>query len=98
MNQLNKLIEQYERENPGKKARKDIGHLITIYEDDFVLWLATRPTCGKEQRLFLDEVEKKGILGSVGGIIIKSKSDYKDPIVIEQSEFNADLSKVIKGE
>lgn len=102
MNELNKLIEQFAKEEDTPAFM--IHALIREVEDEkgtwlnkLLDWLATRPTCGKEQRLFLDEVEKKGILGSVGGIIIKSKSDYKDPIVIEQSEFNADLSKVIKG-
>jgi len=101
MNQLNKLIEQY----PGDQKEileyvKTLSWGQTSRERKlykFLKYFASRPTCGKEQRKFLDEVEKTGILGSVGGIIIKSKSDYKDLIVIEQSEFNADLSKVIKG-
>jgi len=84
MNQLNKLIELYERENPGKSAIVDIGHLITVYTDDFVLWLATRPTCGKEQRKFLDEVE-----------LVIYRSD--DTFVVLNQRFKTDLQKVIKG-
>jgi len=84
MNQLNKLIELYERENPGKSAIVDIGHLITVYTDDFVLWLASRPTCGKEQRKFLDEVE-----------LVIYRSD--DTFVVLNQRFKTDLQKVIKG-
>ena len=56
MNQLNKLIEQYETENPGKKAKPQY---MTSYDADFVEFFASRPTCGKEQRLFLDEIREK---------------------------------------
>jgi len=84
MNQLTKLIELYERENPGKSAIVDIGHLITVYTDDFVLWLASRPTCGKEQRKFLDEVE-----------LVIYRSD--DTFVVLNQRFKTDLQKVIKG-
>jgi len=84
MNQLNKLIQLYERENPGKSAIVDIGHLITVYTDDFVLWLASRPTCGKEQRKFLDEVE-----------LVIYRSD--DTFVVLNQRFKTDLQKVIKG-
>lgn len=59
MNQLNKLIEQYETENPDRKAGSfNIG--VFFGTPDFILWLASRPTCGKEQRKFLDEIEKYG--------------------------------------
>ena len=55
---LDKLIEQYESETTGNAiARKYDDNL---YSDDFVLWLANRPTCGLEQRKFLDEIELYG--------------------------------------
>ncbi len=112
MDQLNKLIKQYERENPGQKAKDSYYCLSTdkdieFYTDDFVLWLASRPTCGVEQRLFLDDIEKMSeyipprktydsmeISASIIG------SDDKDPYCYElwQCDFTADLSKVIKGE
>jgi hypothetical protein len=54
--ELTKLIEQYERET-GKKAKVGING-FEIFTTKFVLWLASRPTCGLEQRRFLDELEK----------------------------------------
>ena len=52
MNQLTKLIEQYEKKNPGKKARKSGKWSFAL---DFTIWqaneiekLASRPTCGEE--------------------------------------------------
>jgi len=40
MNQLTKLIQQYETENPGKKAYHDGEY--TGWADDFVEWLASK--------------------------------------------------------
>ena len=75
MNELNKLVQQYERET-GKKAKISLGLDFYQWSDGFVEWLVesfmnsfqhmgsqiksseSRPTCGKEQRKFLDEVEK----------------------------------------
>ena len=56
MNELNKLIQQYETENPGKKAKPQY---MTSYDAEFAEWLASRPTCGVEQRKFLDEIREK---------------------------------------
>lgn len=81
MNQLTKLIEQYETENPGKKAKPQY---MTSYDADFVEFLASRPTCGKEQRKFLDEVE-----------LVIYRSD--DTFVVLNQRFKTDLQKVIKG-
>jgi|JI10StandDraft_1071094.scaffolds.fasta_scaffold1643484_1 hypothetical protein len=97
MDQLNKLIKQYERENPGQKAKDSYYCLSTdkdieFYTDDFVLWLASRPTCGQEQRLFLDEVEKMEYMGNG---LVKDSTYY---LAVIEDQFEADLSKVIKGE
>lgn len=91
MNQLNKLIEQYERENPGKKAYSNLNNNTRLYHDEFVEWLASRPTCGKEQRKFLDEVEKLNIKE---GIVFDDDASS----ILYASDFEADLQKVIKGE
>jgi hypothetical protein len=109
MNELNKLIEQYERENPGKKARWEDNPLVqplslnqkpyfkqySGFTNDFVLWLASRPTCGIEQRKFLDEIEKgkyyKGIASNTGGILLPL-------LYIPQDSFESDLQKVTQGE
>ena len=85
MNEPNKLIEQYERENPGTKAKLDLGYGHYRWYDQFVLWLASRPTCGVEQRKFLDEVER----------LVYSSDDR---FFILQKLFKADLQKVIQGE
>ena len=69
MNQLTKLIEQYEKENPGQKAftrnyNKYGNEQPPTYNNEFVKWqaneiekLTSRPTCGEDQRKFLDEIE-----------------------------------------
>lgn len=48
MNQLTKLIEQYERENPGQKAKYIVTGLMYEQSEewatDFVLWLASKIT------------------------------------------------------
>ena len=82
MNQLNKLIQQYETENPGKKAKPQY---MTSYDADFVEFLASRPTCGKEQRLFLDEIEKLGDLTD-------SELSF-----VSFDDFDCDIDEVIKG-
>lgn len=101
MNQLTKLIEQYERENPEEKATYQVTELMYEVSDqwskNFVRWLASRPTCGKEQRLFLDEVENNFL-----------PIDHDDYDIIEHNKGNSaleswdfgeiDFEKVIKGE
>jgi hypothetical protein len=70
------------------------------WTDGFVRWLANRPTCGVEQRKFLDEVEK-GDWHDTGdddpefrieGIMVG------DETFLFRKDFTADLEKVIKGE
>jgi len=99
MNELNKLIEQYERENPGEKATYQQllvpGKVWTVYTDKFVLWLATRPTCGVEQRLFLDEVEKFQL--SPSSVIRKENVHLRDYVDL-CNYTRIDFQKVIKGE
>lgn len=98
MNQLNKLIQQYETENQDKpKAIQWMNPLISFYADEFVLWLASRPTCGVEQRLFLDEVEKEGEYVDDGRRFGKG-IDIGKISAIYQFDTKADLQKVIKGE
>ena len=94
MNELNKLIQQYETENPGKKAKPQY---MTSYDADFVEFLASRPTCGKEQRKFLDEVEKEGEYVDDGRRFGKG-IDIGKISAIYQFDTKADLQKVIKGE
>lgn len=61
--------------------------------------LASRPTCGVEQRLFLDDIEKTYKFKDMGmGVLIKKKNWRHDVTEIMQKDFAADLSKVIKGE
>ena len=55
MTPLDKLIQQYERENPGETAYVN-PPMNLDFSSKFTRWLASRPTCGKEQRKFLDEV------------------------------------------
>jgi hypothetical protein len=101
--ELTKLIEQYEQET-GRKAREqwDNDSGITVIGSpttDFAEWLASRPTCGLEQRRFLDELEKMYKFKDIGmGALIK-KNNWRHYITeIMQKDFIADLSKVIKGE
>lgn len=101
MNQLNKLIEQYERENPGESAKYTVTGLM--YEEyrewtsGFVLWLASRPTCGVEQRKFLDVIEKDGVIedGNLGQTMYIGETSMSE---ISSNDFNPiSLEKVIKG-
>lgn len=110
MNELNKLIQQYEKENPGKKVKDPF---FDEWEDEFVEWLVgsftnsfdhmnsqikslqSRPTCGKEQRLFLDEVEQAGIF--VNEPIFQGVT-FPQGSVLDQDDYDADLQKVVKGE
>ncbi len=100
---MDKLIEQYEKENPELKARKSGKWAFTL---DFTIWqaneikkLSSRPTCGEEQRNFLDEIEKTYKFKDMGmGVLIKKKNWRHDVTEIMQKDFAADLSKVIRGE
>lgn len=63
--------------------------------------LASRPTCGKEQRLFLDEVEKRGKINASKdlGFSQEDSNNILDMTsFLFQNTFKADLKKVIKGE
>lgn len=101
MNELNKLIEQY----PGDKIRLGLAFLETKKDPyywsvqlqeflKFIRWLATRPTCGKEQRKFLDDVEK----GRYNPDGIETGLHIGRYTVIWPSDTIADLQKVVQGE
>lgn len=103
MDQLTKLIEQWcgddqdsargfiELFNYDKKQAKSWTR--------FVEFLASHPTCGEEQRKFLDEIEKTYKFKDMGmGVLIKKKNWRHDVTEIMQKDFAADLSKVIKGD
>ena len=100
MDQLTKLIEQYEKENPGFKAKYEFNEL-EHWRDLFIKWLANeieklalRPTCGVEQRIFLDEVEKLK-LDPDGDLEI---NQGRRIFYIKQTSFKSNLSKVNNGE
>ena len=58
--------------------------------------LSTIHVCGEEQRKFLDEVEKLNYEVLVGYGVAKQLGD--DEPIIYESDFIADLAKVIRGE
>lgn len=85
---LEKIILEYTRET-GKKAKTAYSFGSTypdLFSKDFVLWLASRPTCGVEQRKFLDEVEQLKALTN------------EEVSLVSFDDFNADLDKVFEGE
>ena len=102
MNELNKLIQQYETENPGKKAKPQY---MTSYDADFVEFLASRPTCGKEQRKFLDVLGLKGKFSKTNYAVTVGEDDdslilgsdfYLLDVARNQKDY-VDFEKVIKG-
>lgn len=103
MNELNKLIEQY----PGDQKEileyvKTLSWGQTSRERKlykFLKYFASRPTCGKEQRKFLDEVEKlkyEVVLGC-DGLAKELGKVFDDQPIIYGSDFTVNLQKVIKG-
>ena len=102
MTELNKLIEQYERET-GKTAKvnvyTDSGNCVcSIYSEHFVFWLASRPSCGVEQRKFLGEVETKSAYNEMYKMLYVPIDHDGTFGKLYQRDFDADLSKVVKGE
>jgi hypothetical protein len=99
--ELNKLIEQFGKSKNSPSLSFSfmsmIGHLNeeggSIWIDFVEFILASRPTCGVEQRKFLDEVEKGKLLSNYRG---DGVIDIKHT-TIEQRDFEARLEKVIKG-
>ena len=107
MNELNKLIEKWCGEE-GTPAFM-IHALIKEVEDEkgtwlnkLLLWLASRPTCGEEQRKFLDEVEKFTLTRNqtrpVELNLFKTSMKPQRMSYLHQFHFTADLQKVINGE
>lgn len=101
MNELNKLIEQFAKEEDTPAFM--IHALIREVEDEkgtwlnkLLDWLATRPTCGVEQRKFLDEVENDEYYIDERNNIRHKKTG----LVAHGVDFEGicDLQKVIKGE
>lgn len=91
MNELNKLVKQYEKENPGERATLD----GLIFAKSFIEWqLATRPTCGKEQRKFLSIIEQESsyITGK------RPRITFRNVNIPKEKFTELDLLKVIKGE
>lgn len=86
---ISKLIEQYEKETEYNAMQEhSIGDVYTFR---FVEWLASRPTCGVEQRKFLDEIEH--------GEYYDGDLCYKDGYLAGDSFPDyIDLAKVVKGE
>ncbi|ATN94987.1 hypothetical protein [Leptospira phage LE3] len=91
MTPLDKLIQQYERENPGETAYVN-PPMNLDFSSKFTRWLASRPTCGKEQRKFLDEVEK---LEYQQGLGYKYENEY---VFLSKNFKQINLQKVIQGE
>jgi len=100
MNELNKLIEQafnahsdcyadtWSQDGLGAPmVEGEVIRAITLesFKKAINEILASRPTCGKEQRKFLDEVEK---------LVFSSN----DTFAILEKRFNSDLEKVTQGE
>ena len=105
MNNLENLVKQYETKNPGEKAYYSyrMGQIPDRPNPRFMDWmaeLASRPTCGVEQRKFLDEVENRfNVLkymadDSFAGIGY-SMSATK---LMKEDLQDIDLQKVLKGE
>ncbi len=90
MNELEQLIDQYDSREENKKshpnkrtyARLDSGGFTVMFVE-FIL--ASRPSCGVEQRKLLDEMEKGNYQWYNGGIEFDDYSKF-------------DFEKVIKGE
>jgi hypothetical protein len=90
MNQLEKLIEQFEIEN-REEAFIDLNSGVRSYAPEFMLWLASRPTCGIEQRKFLDKIEKEGQYFNGDAVRVNQS-------ILYGISFGVNLKKVIKGE
>lgn len=92
---LDKLKEQYERETGNEFPVNFNMQLEYDWYQEFVEWLANRPTCGVEQRKFLDEIERDWSLGQSD--VMGTMLEYSE-CQIYQSYMESDLSKVVKGE
>lgn len=101
---FNDLINQYKKET-GKSAYKSEtsdGYTFDYIDTKFAKWMATqikvlasRRTCGIEQRLFLDEIEKLRYSDKYNHAFdIEGNEDYG---LIIQEDFEADLQKVVEG-
>jgi hypothetical protein len=92
MNQLTELIKQYEKETGYRAMNWEGGFSIQFIEK-----LASRPTCGEEQRLFLDEVEANWYYDEENDFIADTDQGKESNIFADEME-SVDLRKVIRGE
>lgn len=102
MNELNKLIEQYETENPGEKAYHSyrMGHIPDRPNPRFMEWmakLASRPTCSKNERAFLDEIKDKFMVHN-GTIVSKNRMAEGEYVYLYQSDFTKSNLKELVNE
>ena len=87
MEQLTKLIKQYEKENPDKpKVIQWLNNFISFYHREFVLWLASRPSCTPTERKFLDRLKRISTVDSQGDIICPRKNEYQKYNIYIDSE------------
>lgn len=93
MSNLEKSIQEYENKTGLKSYSDDFDE----WTFDFVQWLASRPTCGIEQRLFLDEIEKDGEIVN-GSDLSVTKKEHPPWNYFFGEYFNCDFNKVINGE
>ena len=110
MNNLENLVKQYETENPGKKAYYSyrMGQIPDRPNPRFMDWmaeLASRPTCGVEQRKFLDVLGLKGKFSKTNYAVTVGEDDdslilgsdfYLLDVARNQKDY-VDFEKVIKG-
>jgi hypothetical protein len=94
--ELTKLIEQCceEKGLPSfmvKGLIKEVENEKGTWLNTLLEWLASRPTCGKEQRLFLDEIREKAFVNKQGEISVNG-------VNLHDLDFESDIEKVIKGE
>jgi hypothetical protein len=75
------------------------GDRVVLFLMQKIEELASRPTCGQEQRLFLDEVRKKFKLIEDGDDIrLEMDNTTLDYCGLDQFDFKSDLRKGFKGE
>ena len=92
MNQLTKLIDELFYKTILQVRTGSTESAKKVFETGIEQILASRPTCGEEQRKFLDEVENFRIEDGLG-IFCDSE------IVYLSKNFNhLDINRVIKGE
>ena len=100
--ELTKLIEQCceEKGLPSfmvKGLIKEVENEKGTWLNTLLEWLASRPTCGKEQRLFLNEVEANWYYDEDNDFIANTDQGQESNIFADEME-SVDLRKVIRGD